>query len=217
MYVESVCCACVFTYILPPSPPAPTHPPHSPPPHTLKVLPPRVKDLERSSTIICKQRSKVSNSATPQRQVASNSATSGHYSAYICCIKDTCNIKVIEVVDNQLQTTHPKATAQEKRRARLEREPIEQEQRRASLKRESPSSHYPEHHSFFDEKEITSMHPTTQVLPQPRATTAACDVIPPRCVRMPSEACIPCRFSTIQCRSIQLHLLYKGTKGTMEL
>ena len=33
--------------------------------------------------------------------------------------------------------------------------------------------------------------PTTAGLPQPRATTAACDTRPPRAVRMPSEASIP--------------------------
>mmetsp|Transcript_37509 Transcript_37509/g.71878 ORF Transcript_37509/g.71878 Transcript_37509/m.71878 type:complete len:229 (+) Transcript_37509:971-1657(+) len=38
---------------------------------------------------------------------------------------------------------------------------------------------------------LSSWHPETHVLPQPRATTAACDVIPPRAVRMPSEAFIP--------------------------
>jgi hypothetical protein len=33
--------------------------------------------------------------------------------------------------------------------------------------------------------------PDTQGLPMPRATTAACEVIPPRVVRMPSAACMP--------------------------
>mmetsp|Transcript_2482 Transcript_2482/g.3527 ORF Transcript_2482/g.3527 Transcript_2482/m.3527 type:complete len:329 (-) Transcript_2482:1398-2384(-) len=37
----------------------------------------------------------------------------------------------------------------------------------------------------------SSEHPQTQVLPHPRATTAAWLVMPPRCVRMPSDACIP--------------------------
>mmetsp|Transcript_14086 Transcript_14086/g.33213 ORF Transcript_14086/g.33213 Transcript_14086/m.33213 type:complete len:403 (+) Transcript_14086:829-2037(+) len=36
-----------------------------------------------------------------------------------------------------------------------------------------------------------SVQPHTQGLPHPRATTAACDVIPPRCVRMPLAACMP--------------------------
>src|SRR5262249_15631189 len=33
--------------------------------------------------------------------------------------------------------------------------------------------------------------PTTHGLPRPRATTAACEVMPPREVRMPAEACMP--------------------------
>mmetsp|Transcript_16591 Transcript_16591/g.40525 ORF Transcript_16591/g.40525 Transcript_16591/m.40525 type:complete len:446 (+) Transcript_16591:553-1890(+) len=37
----------------------------------------------------------------------------------------------------------------------------------------------------------SSWHPDTHVFPHPRATTAACDVIPPRCVRIPSAACMP--------------------------
>ena len=37
--------------------------------------------------------------------------------------------------------------------------------------------------------------PETQHLPIPRATTAACDVIPPRAVRMPSALAIPARSS----------------------
>mmetsp|Transcript_6862 Transcript_6862/g.8504 ORF Transcript_6862/g.8504 Transcript_6862/m.8504 type:complete len:266 (-) Transcript_6862:1177-1974(-) len=36
-----------------------------------------------------------------------------------------------------------------------------------------------------------SPRPHTHVLPQPRATTAACDVIPPRAVRMPAAAYMP--------------------------
>mmetsp|Transcript_40600 Transcript_40600/g.79489 ORF Transcript_40600/g.79489 Transcript_40600/m.79489 type:complete len:446 (-) Transcript_40600:1203-2540(-) len=38
---------------------------------------------------------------------------------------------------------------------------------------------------------LSSWQPDTQVLPQPRATTAACEVMPPLLVRMPSAACIP--------------------------
>ena len=34
-------------------------------------------------------------------------------------------------------------------------------------------------------------HPTTQHLPMPRATTAACEVMPPVAVRMPAAACMP--------------------------
>ncbi len=37
--------------------------------------------------------------------------------------------------------------------------------------------------------------PTTAGLPQPRATTAACDTRPPRAVRMPSAASMPCTSS----------------------
>ena len=42
-------------------------------------------------------------------------------------------------------------------------------------------------------RSLTNMspQPTTQGLPQPRATTAACDVMPPLAVRMPTLACIP--------------------------
>ncbi len=37
--------------------------------------------------------------------------------------------------------------------------------------------------------------PTMQVLPMPRATTAACDVMPPRVVRIPTAACMPAMSS----------------------
>ena len=37
--------------------------------------------------------------------------------------------------------------------------------------------------------------PTTAHVPMPRATTAACDVLPPRAVRMPSATIMPCRSS----------------------
>ena len=37
----------------------------------------------------------------------------------------------------------------------------------------------------------SSLHPTTQHLPQPLATKAACEIIPPRAVRMASDANIP--------------------------
>ena len=33
--------------------------------------------------------------------------------------------------------------------------------------------------------------PETHGLPMPRATTAACEVMPPRVVRIPSAACMP--------------------------
>ncbi len=38
---------------------------------------------------------------------------------------------------------------------------------------------------------LASPHPATQHLPIPRATTAACEVIPPRAVKIPSAASIP--------------------------
>ena len=38
---------------------------------------------------------------------------------------------------------------------------------------------------------MISERPDTQQVPIPRATTAACDVIPPRTVRIPCEAFIP--------------------------
>ena len=40
-----------------------------------------------------------------------------------------------------------------------------------------------------------ALHPATQHLPIPRATTAAWDVIPPLAVRIPSAATIPARSS----------------------
>ena len=41
----------------------------------------------------------------------------------------------------------------------------------------------------------SSSAPQTQVLPMPRATTAACEVLPPRAVRMPLAAIMPPRSS----------------------
>ena len=38
---------------------------------------------------------------------------------------------------------------------------------------------------------LMSPQPDTQQAPIPRATTAACDVIPPRTVKIPSDTCIP--------------------------
>ena len=45
-----------------------------------------------------------------------------------------------------------------------------------------------------------SSAPQTQVLPMPRATTAACDVLPPRAVRMPFDAIMPTRSSGLVSR-----------------
>ena len=42
---------------------------------------------------------------------------------------------------------------------------------------------------------LISEHPDTQHLPMPLATTAACEVIPPLAVRIPSAATIPARSS----------------------
>ncbi len=42
---------------------------------------------------------------------------------------------------------------------------------------------------------VISPAPTTQVLPMPRATTAAWDVAPPRVVRIPAAACMPAMSS----------------------
>ena len=42
-----------------------------------------------------------------------------------------------------------------------------------------------------------SSAPQTAVLPMPRATTAACEVLPPRLVRMPAEATMPARSSGV--------------------
>ncbi len=41
----------------------------------------------------------------------------------------------------------------------------------------------------------TPSAPTTAGMPHPRATTAAWDTSPPRDVRMPSDACMPCTSS----------------------
>ena len=40
-----------------------------------------------------------------------------------------------------------------------------------------------------------AVQPATQHLPKPRATTAACEVMPPRAVRMPSELIMPAKSS----------------------
>ena len=38
---------------------------------------------------------------------------------------------------------------------------------------------------------FNSLHPTIQHFPHPLATRAACEVIPPRAVKIASAACIP--------------------------
>ena len=48
---------------------------------------------------------------------------------------------------------------------------------------------------FADESTSSASAPQTQVLPMPRATTAACEVFPPRAVRMPFAAIMPSRSS----------------------
>ncbi len=50
----------------------------------------------------------------------------------------------------------------------------------------------------------SSSAPHTQVLPMPRATTAACEVLPPREVRMPSAAIMPSRSSGLVSRRIRM-------------
>ena len=50
----------------------------------------------------------------------------------------------------------------------------------------------------------SSSAPQTQVLPMPRATTAACEVLPPREVRMPSAAIMPSRSSGLVSRRIRM-------------
>ena len=50
--------------------------------------------------------------------------------------------------------------------------------------------------TFFDPAStVSDSAPQTQVRPMPRATTAACEVLPPRLVRTPRAAIIPCRSS----------------------
>ena len=55
---------------------------------------------------------------------------------------------------------------------------------------------------------LISPQPDTQHAPIPRATTAACEVIPPRTVKIPSDTCIP---------SISSGLVSKRTKITLWL
>jgi hypothetical protein len=50
----------------------------------------------------------------------------------------------------------------------------------------------------------SSSAPHTQVLPMPRATTAACEVLPPREVRMPCAAIMPPRSSGFVSRRIRM-------------
>ena len=50
----------------------------------------------------------------------------------------------------------------------------------------------------------SSSAPHTQVLPMPRATTAAWLVLPPRLVRMPWEAIMPCRSSGLVSRRTRM-------------
>ena len=53
---------------------------------------------------------------------------------------------------------------------------------------------------FFLVSTFSSSAPQTQVLPMPRATTAACEVLPPRLVSTPSAAIIPDRSSGLVSR-----------------
>ena len=48
---------------------------------------------------------------------------------------------------------------------------------------------YPEFAMFLIDQ--NSLQPTTQHFPMPRATTAACEVMPPRAVRIPCAAYMP--------------------------
>ena len=50
----------------------------------------------------------------------------------------------------------------------------------------------------------SSSAPQTQVLPMPRATTAAWLVLPPRLVRMPWAAIMPCRSSGLVSRRTRM-------------
>ena len=63
--------------------------------------------------------------------------------------------------------------------------------------------------------------PQTQVLPMPRATTAACEVFPPRAVRMPLAAIMPSRSSGLvslrtstTCSPRSAHALAVGESNT---
>mmetsp|Transcript_13827 Transcript_13827/g.58124 ORF Transcript_13827/g.58124 Transcript_13827/m.58124 type:complete len:266 (-) Transcript_13827:1074-1871(-) len=59
----------------------------------------------------------------------------------------------------------------------------------------------------FSSSTTSSAHPETHVLPQPRATTAACEVMPPRAVRMPSAAFIPPTSSGEVSTRTKMHFL----------
>ena len=50
-----------------------------------------------------------------------------------------------------------------------------------------------------------SVHPATHGLPHPRATTAACDVMPPRPVKMPSATYIPPMSSALVSSRTNMH------------
>ena len=51
---------------------------------------------------------------------------------------------------------------------------------------------------------VSASAPHTQVRPIPRATTAACDVLPPRLVRMPRAATMPRRSSGVVSRRTRI-------------
>ena len=59
----------------------------------------------------------------------------------------------------------------------------------------SRTTHRPARKRRFSSSTTTSPAPTTQLLPQPRATTAAWEVRPPREVSTPWAACIPATSS----------------------
>ena len=58
---------------------------------------------------------------------------------------------------------------------------------------------------------ISISAPTTQGFPIPRATTAACEVLPPRLVRIPWAAIMPPEVLGVGLTSHQDHLLASGS------
>ncbi len=60
--------------------------------------------------------------------------------------------------------------------------------------------------SFFSASMRSASAPHTQGAPMPRAMTAACDVLPPCEVRMPSAAIMPARSSGLVSQRTSTHL-----------
>mmetsp|Transcript_5173 Transcript_5173/g.18550 ORF Transcript_5173/g.18550 Transcript_5173/m.18550 type:complete len:329 (-) Transcript_5173:1346-2332(-) len=66
----------------------------------------------------------------------------------------------------------------------------------------------------FSSSTTSSLHPDTHVFPHPRATTAACEVIPPRAVRIPSAAFIPPTSSGDVSTRTRMHFFPRACKSS---